>query len=146
MEIKVKHKKGFHYASLLSLAKLYWASLFKKKVLLTFDDNSKYDLKDNDQYDWCKCIGRGGLKTHKLIRKTEQFIVWRYIIEKDEFHVNRYWRKDYKMGWDAQYKVIKGSGSVLMDMTFLKSPLPLGGYFGGNEVAPKNLTYNVFAK
>lgn len=148
MEIRVRHTKGKHYANLIALAKIYWASLFgkEKSIYLFFYDKSKYDLKDEDIWDWNKAIGRGGFKHEGGTRKEEQFIVWRYIPSEDEFHVAEYKRENYQMILPKTWQTIKGLGVVKVDISFLKSLLPLGGYFGGNETPPNNLTYKIIVR
>lgn len=104
MTITVKIKKGKHNPTLSSLLKTMWLSIVKPKYIwVTFDDNSKYDLGTNDNYDWSKLVGRGSVIYGKdggqgyPTRKYEQFLVWRYIPEKNEFHVaDNYQRINHK--------------------------------------------------
>lgn len=138
----VKHRTGKHNVGFLDKLYIMFFSLFKKKITIKFTEESKYDLKDNDQKDWNKIIGRGGFmfKPSKG-RKTEQFLVWRYNIEDDVFEVTTYWRKDYKFDFDRNYTTMKVGDKKTFDINFLKSPIPAGGYFGGNEVAPRRVRY-----
>lgn len=148
MVIKVKHIKGRHYCNLSSLLKLYYVSLFRQYNTLEihFSDKSKYDLKDGDQWDWNKIIGRGGLKYNRGERKTEQFLVWRYNIKDNQFEVTEYWRQDYKFDYTRKLKITDGSKPIVTDISFAYSFLPLGGYFGGNEVAPNDLEYKIIVR
>lgn len=144
MVIKVKHKQGRHYATIGSLIKVYLLSLLKpKKVEIVFDEKSKYNLFSNDNWDWNKVLGRGGLKYKNGARKEEQFIVWRFIPELNQFHVAKYGREDYQMVLPKKWDTIFSKGSVIVDTSNLKSIFPLGGYFGGNMFAPCNLEYKV---
>lgn len=144
--VTVKHKKGRHFASFLSLLKVIWIGLFKKgkPIYIYFDDDSKYDLKDNDQWDWNKVIGRvqGGWKDG--VWKTEQMVVWRYIKELNEFHVaTGYHRIDYQMYLPSKWEVINDEGFVKVSTDKLWSLLPVGAYFGGNRPAPRDLSYKI---
>lgn len=148
MRIRVKHTKGKHYCNFLSLVRIMWASLFKKEAHLIFTDSAKYTLDETDQADFNKVIGRGGLKIKNGPRKEEQFIVWRYIPEANQFHIAKYWRENYEFDF-SDLEIIEGSGSVRVNLSHFKSLLPLGGYFGGRDSdgngiggkAPRNLEY-----
>lgn len=146
MVVTVKHKEGRHFATLWSVLQIAYISLFKKgkPIYIYFDDNSKYNLESNDQYDWCKVVGRaqGGWKNG--IWKTEQMVVWRYIKETNEFHVaDNYFREDYKMFLPRKWEVVKDEGFVKVSTDKLWSLLPVGAYFGGNMPAPRDLTYKI---
>ena len=142
--IKVEHKKGKHNVGILDKIRIYFISLFRKKLIIKFTEDSKYDLKDEDQYDFNKIVGRGGLIVNsKGIRKTEQFLVWRYNIKEDVFEVTQYWRKDYKFDYNRDLIKMRVNQEEEFDLSFLKSPIPSGGHFGGNEVAPNDLNYKI---
>ena len=155
MVVKVKHTKGKHYASLLSLLKIYFASLFLKdrEVYISFTEDSKYNLNNRNKMDWSKAIGRGGLSYGKdggqgyPTRKNEEFIVWRYDIENDEFHVaNTYARKNHRMQLPDYWLKCKVGDRVKTNMRLFKGVVPIGGYFGGNDPAPNDLTYTIHLK
>ena len=148
MEIIVKHKKGKHYCNFFSLLKLYYVSLFRQYDTLEihFSNKSKYDLKDSDQWDFSKIIGRGGLKWNGKVRKTEQFLVWRYNLKDNQFEVTEYWRENYEFDYVRKLMITDGSEPIVTDISFAYSFLPLGGYFGGNEVAPNDLEYKIIAR
>lgn len=151
MEIRVKHKKGKHLPTFLSLVKVFMLSLFKPDfITLIFTEDSKYDLGTNDNSDWSKVMGRGGIAYGKdggqgyPTRKNEQFIVWRYIPEKNEFHVaNDYKRVNHKMILPRFWHILKPNGKVTVSTKELKSIIPIGAYFGGNMPAPNDLTYKI---
>ena len=145
MVIIVKHKKGRHYANLKALLQIYYVSLFKRnaKLKLTFSEKSKYNLNSSDNYDWCKIIGRGGVIYKNGKRKEEQFIVWRYIWDINQFHVSRYSRVNYQMQLPTAWISIYDKGSCYVEIDWLKSLLPIGGYFGGNMPAPCDLEYKI---
>lgn len=151
MTITVKIKKGKHYPNLSSLLKTMWLSIVKPKyIYVAFDDASKYDLGTNDNYDWSKLVGRGGVLYGRdggqgyPTRKNEQFLVWRYIPEKDEFHVaDNYQRINHKMQLPITWDILEGGGVVRVSTKYLKSFIPIGSYFGGNMEAPNDVTYKI---
>lgn len=143
MRITVQHCKGKHYATFASLTRIFWASLFYSRCRLIFTDESKYDLKSNDQLDWNKVIGRGGLKYKNGKRKDEQFLVWRYNLDKGVFEYTNYWRVDYDMAWQPAKQIESYHTTEWIGLKWFFSPLPLGGYFGGNKTAPKDLIYYI---
>lgn len=138
MTFKIHHKQGRHYATLRSLAALYFISLFYSRCKLHFTNESIYNLHGVDQYDWNKVVGRGGLNYKHGRRKTEQFLVWRYNRIKERFEITEYGRKNYEMYWD-----VARPNEGWVSLKFLKSTLPLGGYFGGNKTAPTDLIYYI---
>jgi hypothetical protein len=143
MRITVQHRKGKHYATFSSLVRIYYVSLFYSHFRLLFTDESKYNLKGADQHDWNKVIGRGGLKYKDGKRKDEQFLVWRYNLDKDIFEYTDYWRLEYEMEWLPAKQIETFKTTKWLSLNWFFSPLPLGGYFGGNKPAPKDLTYYI---
>ena len=136
-------KKGNHFSSIKSQIGGFLKVLFKDSVEVTFSEDSKYDLKDSDQKDWNKILGRGGLKIKEGIRKNESFWVWRYNIEEDIFEVTFYWRKDYKFDYNRHYYKLKVGDTIKISCRKLYGLLPLTPYFGGNRVAPNNIKFEI---
>ena len=147
MKIHVKHTRGNHYCNLKALLQIYFASTFlmHRTFYVEFTENSIYDLGDEDQKDWNKIIGRGGLVVKKIngvwTRKYEQFVVWKWNIPSQRFFVGNYKREDYKMVAPKIYQRVELGTRIRIDVNWLYSLLPLGGYFGGNETAPRDLEY-----
>ena len=149
MKIKVQHKKGKHNASLWTKLKLAFVLYACRSISIEFTEKSKYDLKDQDQYDWCKVIGAAGFlyDIKKGVHKNEQFVVWRYHLKDDIFEVcPAYWRKNYEFDYDRKNIVrMKPGDRKAFDITFIKSLIPKSSYFGGNEVAPSDIEYYIHA-
>jgi hypothetical protein len=143
MRVLVQHRKGKHYATLSSLIRVFFISLFYSRCRLIFTDESRYDLKGVDQADWNKVIGRGGTKYNNGKRESEQFLVWRYDIENDIFQYTDYWRIDYEMEWLPANHIEGYRTTEWITLNWFYSTIPLGGYFGGNKPAPNDLSYYI---
>ena len=138
--IQIKEEK--HNAGFFDKFETYWQSTFKKNkpVYLMFPNAAKYYL-PNNQGDWNKVIGRKGFKSKKIgnsrILKTEQYIAWRYNIKKDVFEIAKYWRENYEFNYEIIQTLKPFEVSRPIDISWFKSPLPGGAYFGGNMTVPE---------
>jgi hypothetical protein len=131
----------------------------------TFTADSAYDLKDADQYDWNKFTG---IVFSPLQHDRNSVMVgWRYNLTTEEFEIAPFYNVDKERilpdehtevisvpaGQTFQYTVdFSGVTISYGDKTVFK-PYPQGltpnvwtasrvsGWFGGNEAAPRTLTY-----
>jgi hypothetical protein len=132
----------------------------------TFTSDSVYDLKDEDQYDWSKFTG---IAFTPLEPDRDSVMVgWRYNLITQEFEIAPFYNVDKARILPVRADII----SVPVDQTFdylvdytgvtlsygdktVFKPFPEGltpnlwtavrvsGWFGGNEVAPRTLSYYI---
>lgn len=158
---KIRVFKGTHVALPLN-----WA-FFTKKVTgsATFTPDTAYDLGDVDQYDWNKLTGIAFSPLQH--DRNSAMVGWRYNLTTEEFEIAPFYNVDKKRILpNEQTEVI----SVPADQSFtytvdyngitinygdqtVYKPYPEGlkpiqltasrvsGWFGGNEVAPRTVSY-----
>ncbi len=132
----------------------------------TFTSDSVYDLKDEDQFDWSKFTG---IAFTPLEPDRDSVMVgWRYNLTTQEFEIAPFYNVDKARILPVRADII----SVPVDQTFdylvdytgvtlsygdktVFKPFPEGltpnlwtavrvsGWFGGNEVAPRTLSYYI---
>ncbi|MFY9337884.1 MAG: hypothetical protein WAO90_18035, partial [Mycobacterium sp.] len=132
----------------------------------TFTSDSVYDLKDEDQFDWSKFTG---IAFTPLEPDRDSVMVgWRYNLTTQEFEIAPFYNVDKVRILPVRADII----SVPVDQTFdylvdytgvtlsygdktVFKPFPEGltpnlwtavrvsGWFGGNEVAPRTLSYYI---
>lgn len=146
----ISHKPQKHHAGFFSKIITLWMSLFRRKVTLIFNiktlngyRNSKYDVGEH-QMSWNKVLGRGGLKYDfsKKVRKTQQTLVWRYVPKEDIFQVADYKRENYE--WSVEnIRNVKANEDIVCDLSFFRSWIPTGAYFGGKATPNVKVMYNI---
>lgn len=130
----------------------------------TFTDDSIYDLKDEDQYDWNKLAGI--TFTPWRPERNAGMVVWRYNLHDNTFEVGPFFDNNFAYVFPTEDEIITVSAEETFgyavdyngitvtygDRTVFK-PYPEGlkpnfwtsarvtGWFGGSEVAPRTLTY-----
>lgn len=130
----------------------------------TFTPNSAYDLKDEDQFDWNKFTGIAFTPLEP--DRNSVMVGWRYNLASQDFEIAPFYNVDkarilpvpsevisVPVGETFQYRVdYTGVTLIYGDRTVYK-PFPVGlipnvwtaarvsGWFGGNEVAPKTVSY-----
>jgi len=153
--------KGLHFVIPQSPA------IFVKKVsgTGTFTSDSVYDLKDVDQYDWNKLTG---IAFSPLQRDRNSIMVgWRYNLASQEFEIAPFYNVNKERilpnertevisvptGQTFQYNVDYSGVTISYGDKTVFKPYPPGltpniwtavrvsGWFGGNEVAPRTLSY-----
>ncbi len=130
----------------------------------TFIADSAYDLKDEDQYDWNKLAGI--TFTPWRPDRNSSMVVWRYNLQNGTFEVGPFFNVDFRYVFPTKDEII----TVPVDQTFSyvvdydgisvsygdrtvhkATPQDLTpnfwtsarvtGWFGGNEVAPRTISY-----
>lgn len=153
--------KGTHFAIPNSLG------FFIKKVTGTgtFTTNTVYDLKDVDQYDWNKFTGIAF--TPLQPDKNSAMVGWRYNLQTQEFEIAPFYNVDKKrilpnedtevisvpagetFSYTVDYTGITISyGDETKFKAYPEGLTPnvwtaarVSGWFGGNEVAPRTVSY-----
>ncbi len=153
--------KGTHFAIPNSFG------YFTKKVsgTGTFTADTVYDLKDEDQYDWNKFTGIAFTPLEP--DRNSVMVGWRYNLTSQEFEIAPFYNVDKKRILpDEQTEVISVPAGetfdYFVDYTGVRisyagktvyKPYPEGltpnvwtaarvsGWFGGNEVAPRTISY-----
>lgn len=139
----IRFKKGRHYCNFWDLLWICKKALTRKRIRVVFTEESYYDLKDNDQNDWNKIIGRGNAQRFfNRKKRTETFLVWR-LKDKKQYQIAKYYRQGEKFWWD---NIIDCSPYTVydVDISFFNGVIPIGGYFGGNEKAPNDLSFRLW--
>jgi len=130
----------------------------------TFTADSAYDLKDADQYDWNKLSGI--TFTPWRPDRNSSMVVWRYNLQNGTYEIGPFFNVDFAFVFPTEDQII----TVPADQTFSYSvdyngitvsyggitvykPTPVDlkpnfwtsarvtGWFGGNEVAPRTVSY-----
>jgi len=153
--------KGTHFAIPNSFA------YFTKKVggTGTFTADTVYDLKDEDQYDWNKFTGIAFTPLEP--DRNSVMVGWRYNLISQEFEIAPFYNVDKKRilpneqtevisvpaGETFDYAVDYSGVRISYGGTTVYKPYPEGlkpnvwtaarvsGWFGGNEVAPRTISY-----
>jgi hypothetical protein len=152
--------KGTHFAIPNS------TGLFVKETVGTgtFTTNSAYDLKDEDQFDWNKFTGI--TFTPLEPDRNAAMVGWRYNLSTQEFEVGPYYNVDkarispkpdeiirVPVGETFQFDVNYAGITLSYEDQRVDKPYPPGltanvwtaarvsGWFGGNEVAPRTVSY-----
>ena len=153
--------KGTHFAIPNSFA------YFTKKVggTGTFTADTVYDLKDEDQYDWNKFTGIAFTPLEP--DRNSVMVGWRYNLASQEFEIAPFYNVDKKRilpneqtevisvpaGETFDYAVDYSGVRISYGGTTVYKPYPEGlkpnvwtaarvsGWFGGNEVAPRTISY-----
>lgn len=152
--------KGTHFAIPNS------TGLFVKETVGTgtFTTNSAYDLKDEDQFDWNKFTGI--TFTPLEPDRNAAMVGWRYNLSTQEFEVGPYYNVDkarispkpdeiirVPVGETFQFDVNYAGITLSYGDQRVDKPYPPGltanvwtaarvsGWFGGNEVAPRTVSY-----
>ena len=131
----------------------------------TFTTDSVYDLKDVDQYDWNKFTGIAFSPIQH--DRNSVMVGWRYNLRSQEFEIAPFYNVDKERilpneqtevisvpaGETFQYNVDYSGVTISYGGATVFKPYPPGlrpniwtairvsGWFGGNEVAPRTLTY-----
>lgn len=142
-------------------------AIFVKKVsgTGTFTTDSVYDLKDVDQYDWNKFTGIAFSPIQH--DRNSVMVGWRYNLTSQEFEIAPFYNVNKERilpneqtevisvpaGETFQYNVDYSGVTISYGDKTVFKPYPPGltpsiwtatrvsGWFGGNEVAPRTLTY-----
>lgn len=132
----IQFRQGKHHCGFWGKLYLLWCAIFRRSITVVFPEDAKYQLSVNDQRDWNKLIGYGGIRYNfkKKIRKTEHLYAWRYV--NGYFEVAEYSRKDWEFRFKVLFFLIPNQ-PIEIPLKSLRCGLPLGGYFGGNNPAPK---------
>ena len=126
--------------------------------------DSAYDLKDEDQYDWNKLAGI--TFTPWRPDRNSSMVVWRYNLQNGTFEVGPFFNVDFRYVFPTKDEIItvpvdqtfsyevdyEGVSVSYGDRTVYKAtPQDLTpnfwtsarvtGWFGGNEVAPRTISY-----
>jgi hypothetical protein len=153
--------KGTHFAIPNSFA------YFTKKVsgTGTFTADTVYDLKDEDQYDWNKFTGIAFTPLEP--DRNSVMVGWRYNLASQEFEIAPFYNVDKKRilpneqtevisvpaGETFDYAVDYSGVRISYGDRTVYKPYPEGlkpnvwtaarvsGWFGGNEVAPRTISY-----
>jgi len=152
--------KGTHFAIPNS------TGLFVKETVGTgtFTTYSAYDLKDEDQFDWNKFTGI--TFTPLEPDRNAAMVGWRYNLSTQEFEVGPYYNVDkarispkpdeiirVPVGETFQFDVNYAGITLSYEDQRVDKPYPPGltanvwtaarvsGWFGGNEVAPRTVSY-----
>ena len=152
--------KGTHFAIPNS------TGLFVKETVGTgtFTTNSAYDLKDEDQFDWNKFTGI--TFTPLEPDRNAAMVGWRYNLSTQEFEIAPYYNVDkarirpndnevikVPVGETFQFDVDYAGITISYEDQHVYKPYPPGltadvwtaarinGWFGGNEVAPRTVSY-----
>ncbi len=132
----------------------------------SFTASSTYDLKDEDQYDWNKLAGI--TFTPWRPDRNSMMVVWRYNLKADVFEVGPFFNVDFGYVFPTPDEIITvpagetfqfrtdydGITVTLGNQTVYKArPQELApnfwtsarvtGWFGGNEVAPRTVSYHL---
>jgi hypothetical protein len=130
----------------------------------TFTEKSTYDLKDDDQYDWNKLAGI--TFTPWRPDRNSGMVVWRYNLQSQMFEVGPFFNVDFAYVFPTADEVItvppEQTFSYFVDYdgitvnygdrtVFKPTPKDLvpnfwtsarvTGWFGGNRVAPRTISY-----
>lgn len=130
----------------------------------SFTADSTYDLRDEDQYDWNKLAGI--TFTPWRPDRNSMMVVWRYNLKADVFEVGPFFNVDFRYVFPTPEEIITvpagetfafhtdydGVTVIYGDRTVYKArPQELTpnfwtsarvtGWFGGNEVAPRTVSY-----
>ena len=130
----------------------------------TFTTNSAYDLKDVDQFDWNKFTGI--TFTPLEPDRNSAMVGWRYNLTTQEFEIGPYYNLDkarlspnanevisVPAGETFEFDVDYSGITLHYDGKMVFKPYPPGlvanvwtaarvsGWFGGNEVAPRTISY-----
>ena len=131
----------------------------------TFTTNSAYDLKDVDQYDWNKFTGIAFTPLEP--DRNSAMVGWRYNLRTEEFEIAPFYNVDKKRilpnertevisvpaGETFTFSVDYSEIILSYGGKEVKKPYPVGlipnvwtaarvsGWFGGNEVAPRTVSY-----
>ncbi len=152
--------KGFHF----SLPRQWLPFVQHVSGNATFTENSKYDLTNEDQYDWNKLTGI----TFTPLQPDNNAIMvaWRYNLTTQMFEIGPYYNKDLARIMPTPSEIISvpvgeqfnfnvdynGITLTYADKTVYK-PLPEGltpnvwtsvrisSWFGGTSFAPKTVSY-----
>lgn len=158
---KIRVFKGTHVALPLNTA------FFTKKVTgsATFTPDTAYDLGDVDQYDWNKLTGIAFSPLQH--DRNSAMVGWRYNLNTEEFEIAPFYNVDKKRILPNEltevisvpadqaftYTVDYHGITVSYGDTTVYKPYPEGlkpvqltasrvsGWFGGNEVAPRTVSY-----
>jgi hypothetical protein len=152
--------KGTHFAIPNS------AGLFVKETVGTgtFTTNSAYDLQDVDQFDWNKFTGI--TFTPLEPDRNAAMVGWRYNLSTQEFEIGPYYNVDkarispndnqiirVPVGETFHFDVNYAGITLTYEDQRVEKPYPPGltanvwtaarvsGWFGGNEVAPRTVSY-----
>lgn len=154
-------RRGFHRASPLSFGIFVGKDIMKRSV--TFTDSCRYDLGNANQEDWNKLFGVGYLWSH---HDNSARFGWRYNKQKDCIEIGTYCYIDGQRIMDYICDVSIGKEYIMIlkitedyysfeviDTESQPSKIrytpkwhnklfsyPLGLYFGGDEVAPHDIT------
>lgn len=157
--------KGTHFA--IPIRWRMWVT--KAAGDATFTTDSAYDLKDADQYDWNKLAGI----TFTPWRPNEDagMVVWRYNLNNGRYEVGPFFNDNFAFVFPTDAEIISlapgqtfgysvdytGITITYGDRTVFK-PYPqdlkpnfwtsanVSGWFGGNETAPRTLSYYLRAR
>ena len=147
-------------------------AIFVKKVsgTGTFTTDSVYDLKDVDQYDWNKFTGIAFSPIQH--DRNSVMVGWRYNLTSKEFEIAPFYNVNKERilpneqtevisvpaGETFQYNVDYSGVTINFGDKTVFKPYPPGltpniwtavrvsGWFGGNEVAPRTLSYYLKVK
>lgn len=105
------HKQGRHRSKPY---RLKIGRISRRSFRYFFDEAAKYNLQDNDQWDWNKLFG---ISFHLFTsHKNSAMIGWRYNIADDQFEFNAYAHIDGERYYTEALFVLPGSGSIDLDI------------------------------